>query len=461
MARYLQPPVARAFILASIVALHVTNAIAACGPNPVICCALSSERSAAKPQAPRFGVQVWPSGLRGQPSTVEQLLALRPRALRFSLGPNWRRQPPLREDMTDATLDAYVEAGLNTAHTDDDIRVMADIARRSQAVLHLVVWEPPPLPAEMRSGQSLEKRALRRPDVPLMGRFLVALLERIAERGLSVGAVELANEPDGNWNIRITPSDYVALVAAVRGEARRRMVALPDIYGPGTSTLTALNAYLSEARTATAIIDSVDVLSMHSWQPDGGPDRFSELEKLGRTLANLDRKPQLAITEYGIARPVPGDRSDRNNLKKRVPETPANTALFASVSARDLLRFYARGITTAIAWEFSDQSWGHSSFGLLDRNAGERPVYGAMRTISERLTTAPKEVVGKASEGLFVTEHDDKAELWSANPTDDPLTIVFVNGYRPRAVPACEDNMGHAGLMFPPSSFTLTSIEQH
>jgi hypothetical protein len=431
---------------------------AACPPDPVICCRLAAKQQAVKPAAPAFGVQIWPSELARDPPAVDRLIDLRPRHLRFALGPNWRRQPPLRNGMSDAELDTAVAAGFAAQRLAGPVTQILDlIRRRTSAHLHLVVWEPPPLPGEpdLRRPGTPAPRHLRGENIGLMARFLVATLKYIGGQGLHLDAVELSNEPDGNWNIRIDPADYLSLVRAVRAEAGRRAVALPRIFGPGTSTIGALRHYLADPATARGILDSVDVLSVHGWDNPHEPDRFVELAALYADLERLNRSPELAMTEYGIARPDPDDSSDRMNVKKRAPDGVALTPFFASLTARDMIRFYGKGIGTIIYWEYQDQRWGRASFGLLDENGKAKPLYDALRGIAERLAAERPGRLDLTRDGRLALMHAGSRDtLLVANPTGGALGVVFGNvrpdpgAGDPRLAP-CTGHDGEAGLAVP------------
>jgi len=283
-------------------------------------------------------------------------------------------------------------------------------------------------------------------------------------RGCSPTPLKLSNEPDGDWNMLIAPPDYAVLVKTVRVEAKRRSVALPKIYGPGTSTLAALRDYLREPNVALSILDNIDVLSVHGWDNPNKRNRFLDLDALFADLRNLGRAPELAVTEYGLARPEPADTSDRMNVKTRSPENVANTPYFASISARDLMRFYAKGIGTVIHWEFHDQSWGKASFGLLDEKGNERPIYRTMREISEYLAIArPQRIDGTTAAESFVARRTGHDDLWSVNSSRDPMDVVFTDRTKAVGAPStkllpCRGQEGKAGLTLPPWSVVSSPI---
>jgi hypothetical protein len=456
----------RAALLAPAVVASVQAAaqVAGCRADAGPCCRSPAPSNNVMPTPPSFGVHIWPGGLT-QASAIKQLIALKPRHLRFALGPNWRHQPPLQPQMTDAQLDTAVAAGFERSPLGAEIDVLRNLQARTGAMLHLVIWEPPPLPSEQEQRPSESTgRSMPSQDVPIVARFLIAALKHIAAQGLHLDAVELSNEPDGNWNISIVPEDYLALLKAVRAEGKRRAAALPKIYGPATSSLAPARRFLENPRVGRAIVDNVDVLSVHGWDNSKGRDRFLELDSLLDDLRRLQRKPELAITEYGLARPVPADSSNRMNVKKRTPNHVADTPFYGSISAGDLLGFYARGIGTIIHWEFQDQRWGKASFGLLDDDGKVRPIYRMMRSISEQLAAKKPDRVEQTGNGLFIAHQPGREVLWSVNVTDSPTDVLFDGarpvGKLPAGLQRCRGNVGEPGFTVAPWSIVSIPIER-
>jgi hypothetical protein len=431
---------------------------ASCAEPAVPCCRVAAPATGVAPTTPAFGVQIWPTGLTS-PAAIERLVALKPQHLRFALGPNWRREPALEADMSDARLDAFVAEGFRKRFETRELETVRALQRQTGARLHLVVWDPPWLPGEREAAGA--GRVLRREQVPLAARFLVALLKYVVAQGITPDAVELVNEPDGDWNIAVAPADYVALVEAVRIDAARRNLSLPRIFGPATSTVAALRRYLRDADIAGRLLDAIDVLSVHAWDNPDRRARFSELFALQDDLRRLGRAPELAVTEYGLARPDTGDASDRANVKKRAPDTVANTERYASLTARDVLHLFAAGAGTVIYWEFQDQDWGRSSFGLLNESGDERPIYRIMRQLSQRIAEdKPERFRFVESEGLFVARSAHFESLWVVNTATESKDIVISDGVRlahNRNVRTCGGK--HAPVLtVPPWSFLGTAI---
>lgn len=439
---------------------------AACRLDAIPCCDWPARPGAAQPVPPEFGTHVWPASLAQSATTVDKLLALKPKHLRFSLGPNWRRQPALRPEMSDAELDAAVAAGFETvALLNRHAAIMRDVAARAGAKLHLIIWEPPPLPGEpdFTRPNPPSWRVLRPENVALAARFHVALLKAVAGIGVPLDAVELSNEPDGSWNIRIAPADYLAMVRMVRSEAARRGLALPRIFGPGASRVVETHPFFRDKAIALGILDAVDVVSLHGWDDAAGKDRNAELDRLLARFSELGRKPEIAVTEIGVGLPDMRDKSPQMNARNRGDDNIGLSQAYGGYSTRDLLRLYDGRVGIAIQWEFQDLGWGKGSLGLLDLKGREKPVYRAMRTLAERLDSDRPQAVATSPDGrVALLRKPGRDSLIVSNPGREPLDIVF-RDRRPASLPpggrasACTGPAG-PGLRLPGESVTAIPL---
>lgn len=428
--------------------------VVACTEAPLECCDFPAPGPAANVAAPSIGVHVWPSALAENPATVERLVSMHPAHLRFSFGPDWRRQPPLRQDMEDDELDAAVAAGYGRVPgLAGEVEVLQNIRRRIQAVNHLVVWEPPPLPgeADLSKSDAPRLRTLKADSIPLVARFHVANLRYLSGIGLPIDAVELSNEPDGRWNIRILPPDYLSLVEAVRKEAARRGVALPKIYGPGASTVAATRKFLEDKDIAQRILRAVDVLSLHVWDDKGGKNRFSELTRFFTYLEKLGLRPQIAVTEYGLARPILDARQDRMNVDKRVAGSIASSPAYPAASIGDLAQLYANRIGPVLYWQFQDQSWGKGLFGLLDVAGEPKPIYEPYRMFAETLAKARTKSIESAYGGrVSVLRGPADANILLVNPDSAPIDVVVPDeAETPSSATTCTGGSGMTGIRVP------------
>ncbi len=439
------------------------HALEACPRDVVICCDAPGPRAGVAPQRPGLGMHVWPSNMLQDAQARERLAALKPAQLRFSLGPNWRRQPALRAAMSDAELDAAVAAGFSVDGAGDrQIAIMRRIGDETGAMHHLIIWDPPPLPGDpdFTAAGAPPWRRMRADPVGLAARFYVALLRHIGDRGLSIGAVELSNEPDGGWNIKIAPPTYLALVRAVRAEAARRGVALPKIYGPGTSQVRQARAYFADDAIGRGILGAVDVVSLHGWDDSHDVDRFAELEALKADFARLGAAPPIAFTEFGVARPDLDDRSEPMNARKRRPDSIAYSDFYGAVTTRDIVRLFGAGVGTVIYWEFQDQPWGRGSLGLVDSGGRAKPVYDTVRTLAERLSvTRPARIDAHDGGRIGVLAGERGAEMLLSNPTGSDYVVASKQPVGPGTTLAtCAAPDGRQGVRVGPQRVSRVPI---
>jgi len=426
---------------------------ATCSTQALRCCALPA--GAVTTRAPiRFGVQVWPSRLAQSPASVERLLALSPSDLRFSLGHSWRRQARLRPEMTDEEIDALVAEGFAaTRELASHIAIMKRMAAAG-ARLHLIVWEPPPMPGEpdFNAVGARRWRVLNSSHVQLAARFQVAHLRHIAALGLPLHAVELSNEPDGSWNIKIAPSDYVALVEAVRSEAARRKVALPLIYGPGASRASTTRPFLADPDKARELLRLVDVFSLHTWDDAIGKDRVAEIEGVLTDLARLGPPRPIAVTEYGLARMDPARTEPELSASNRLPDSVANTPAYAGSSLAAFFRLFRGRIGEVIYWEFEDQSWGKGLFGLLDVKAKPKPIYDTYRQVTRSIAElAPSEIEVAPDGRLALLSGSGGRRAFVVNPSSAPIDVVLPAARAPMArANSCRAAPGEVGVRLPP-----------
>ena len=433
-----------------------------CRAEAVRCCDAAGAMPAAAATKPRFGVHVWPSSLAQSGASLRALLDLRPSDLRFSLGPNWRRQRALTKEVSDRDLDAQVAAEFASAPgLAGQIETLGNIRQSLGARLHLIVWEPPPMPSEpVASGAAPEWRTLASENVALAARFHVANLKAIEAMGLAIDAVELSNEPDGNWNIRVAPADYAALIRAVRSEAARRKVVLPKLYGPGASTVAATRAFFADEKTGKAILGAVDVLSLHVWDDKAGHDRFGEFDRLLADLARLGPLPSIAVTEYGLAKPEPAAKGDRMNVTKRVDDSVALTPGYPPASLRDLLRLYGDRVETVLYWEFQDQNWSSGLFGLVDTAGRPKPIYDVYHRIAALLSRETTERVEPLAGGRLALIHDKaRSSMILSNPGLEPIDVILpAAALLETDTATCRTQQGEIGLEVAPGTVEALPI---
>jgi hypothetical protein len=442
---------------------------AICPATTLECCQTLQVPASPQPAPPGFGVHIWPSTQLLSPNDLSLLRALHPTHLRVSVGVNWRRTAGLLPSMSDADLDRYVQSAYEAVPSiQESLHVLQTIKQRTNADLDLIVWEPPRLPGESDSSQW---RSLATVNVTLAARFHVANLKYLAERGVPIGTVELSNEPDGTWNIKIAPTDYRAMVEKIRTEATRRQVTLPRILGPGVSTGGDSLKYLAAPGMGSAIGKAVDILSLHMWDDKANRDHLSALHHFLESLSALKISREVWVSELGLAKPFLERNDAEMNAGNRVPNNIAMTQAYAVLTARDLLRTYGEGVGTVIYWEFRDQSWGRGLVGLLSIDGTPKPVYREIQRVAEQIAlTSPiailQDTTGHAA--ILVGAHSQYLFAW--NTQDRPVALKFLNPhYRLESAKAtisqfsfagsCGDKDGDTLIDMPPQS--LVGVPLH
>jgi hypothetical protein len=434
------------------------------GCAPVLqCCTGTLRQASPHPDPPSFGMHIWPTRILQSSDVAQKLLDLHPAHLRFSVGPNWAKEPAISSDMEDAGLDAYVAAAYDRVpNIGDTIQRLLDIRRRSGAGFDLIVWAPPPIGTEPLRQRW---RTLAHQDVQTAARFHLANLRYLKRRGLPIEAVELSNEPDGNWNIRISPADYAQILSELRREASAQHFDLPLILGPGVSTATNSRQYLASERTASDIAKSVDVISLHTWDDKLGLDHYRSLDEFLRSIDPLSPRRSVWITEFGLTRPFPGNTSPAADTSKRAPNSVAMTQLYGVLSARDLLRAYATGVGPVIYWEFQDQSWEDSLHGLLNVDGSPKPVYHVIRQVTDQIAALrPSSIELDKDQTSAVLHGHGQSYLFAWNTTEKPFYLLPPPGNAPAgpmpslaATPSdhgtpCQPLDGAHALFVPPES---------
>jgi hypothetical protein len=157
-----------------------------------------------------LGAQIWP----GDATWTAALDPLGARLVRISLNANYGSSAvDLPVDASPSEWDAwFAEHALDASPTflsDLETSLALTDARGMAWIAHQ--WEAPPA-WETPGG------VLRPEHVDDYAAMTGALMGWLADRGVEPRWIELCNEPDGDWNSYVDPTDYDALVVAVRAD---------------------------------------------------------------------------------------------------------------------------------------------------------------------------------------------------------------------------------------------------
>lgn len=430
MARPIAPSLLRCLMLAAAVfctaAAQARDAV--CDAPATPCCALDAPAPVLPDDALAVGVQIWPEHLKDAPEA--QLLALHPAVFRHSAGPGWREAPPLPATADMAQVRRYVARHIEARREalERQAAQLKALLARTGGKLHLVLWEPPFTDAELRLRRgSPEGRTMPRSAVPVMAKFYVAVMEALRTYDFPVDAIELANEPDGDWNIRIPPRTYAELLQQVRREASLRRADLPPLAGPGTSSYTALLGYLRDPAVGRRLLEAVDVVSVHAWDDRLGRDIRAVARETRRRLAGLGYRGQVAVTEFAPTFLERDDRQAGRGANKRSTLARSNTDRYAAEVLRTKATLLSLGMSPVIFWEYRDVGWGKASYGLVDLAGRERPAYGAFAQFADLIArTRPASALAGENDRTFVFfGKNGVAFILLVNPTDRPARFAF------------------------------------
>lgn len=437
-----------------------------CDVPPTPCCALDTPARATGDDALAIGLQIWPEHLNDAPQ--EQLLALRPSVFRHTAGPGgWQRTEPLpaTADMNEVRRHVARHVGERREALERQAAHLRTLLARTQGKLHLILWEPPFTDSEQRLR--LERgeeggRVMPRSAVPVMAKFYVAVIEALQNLDFPMDVIELANEPNGDWNIRIPPRVYAELLQEVRREAALRQVPLPAIAGPGTSSYTALLRYLKDPALGRQLLDSVDVVSVHAWDDRLDRDLRAIARETRRRLAVMGYRGPVAVTEFA---PTFLDRDDRQagrGANLRSARARSNTDRYAAEVLRAKAVLLSLDMSPVIFWEYRDVRWGAASYGLVDLAGHERPTYRAFAQLADLIAaTRPAAVLAGEDDRTFVFFGKRGVEfLLLVNPTGQQTRFSFSDGvlrlfgdeWLPAAGPPCGAG---AELLLEPYEFRL------
>jgi hypothetical protein len=237
------------------------------------------------------------------------------------------------------------------------------------------------------------------------------------ERGLKVADWEIGNEPDLYSTVRgdtsWTPERYCtvfrAQAAAVKAADPGARVAGPAVSGSAETAMPFLERFVELCG------DAVDVLTWHLYPTGGDGSEDAALASISQVDASVEhlrrvwsdakrnplghqRKPRLAVTEYGLSW-----KTDRPRFL-----ADQTAALWAAEAA---LRLARHGVDAAHYFAYQ----GTGFHGLLDNAGVPRPTYYAFRMLSDL-------------QGRFVGVDSSHPRLWSHAVKDgDRLHVLLLN----------------------------------
>lgn len=368
-----------------------------------------------------LGANVWPDA----DAWVDPVTTLNGRLVRAGVGPVWDTtgvNVPLGGGASD--YDAYVASAMATTgfgSLEDALTTSAEIDRLGLDLV-LLQWEAP---SEMEAAGVLQSAYVEE-----YAHLVAALVGHLADNGIDVPWLEVTNEPDGSWNTQVYPSDYSALIVAVRADLDARGLVDTRIAGPGLSTL-------AQGGASTRFLDALTpdaVAALGAWSAHGYDDAYANgdgvtvfrdaVADFSARTREVDPELPLLLTELGAMDPR------YHGVATESPLTCGGWSSTEGYGVRMLtytLLALGEGASAVLPWQAADPDWGGcwGSFGMVDAEGTARPFLTTLAALAQALPddarlVGPDERDPAMAVAGFVAE--DRFVLALANPTSEPRT---------------------------------------
>ena len=395
-----------------------------------------------------LGIHVWP----GDYANLDSLFSDIPvNSIRSSFGAGWDTLPNAAPgNATIEQMDIYVKDNFSGYFPSRIVNALKlrDLILKYSLKLILILWQSPSnawLEGGKRGGLLLSAH------VGDFCRFLGSLIQFLQSQNINPASVEMCNEPDGAWNMRLTPELYQDLVHRMVAEyAERKMEPVP-IVGPGLSHIVQKNPtkcldfwnklcppccpleidegkkWIDEFSNETLI--NLGEVSMHLWDNKWGAKNIRrDVKDFVNLVHNRISNKPIIFTEYGYG--MDGQKKD--------------TLEYALGIAENSLISADEGVNTLILWEDQDhKDWDEEGWGILDMNGKKKPSYFAFKLLAlhmepEHIVLPHKQVVP----GLTV--------LWMQDPSDEMGHFAPTGG-----LVLCAVNQGTSAIDIPLNAHRL------
>ncbi len=369
-----------------------------------------------------FGAHIWAGDRYVEPVLKELSL----RYVRMTVGPNWfdvEQEPPT--DSTRDEMDRFL-----AGHFDGDGE-----PRLRNAQLAWQMTERLGIQVILLQFTSPENwlsddghRQLLPEYVDDYARYWGSFVGFLVDQGMKPAYIELANEPEGDWNTRILPEDYNRLVILTRKELDDRGYHDIGIIGPGLAYLDHDNG----SRQWIGALSDEGVHSLAGWSTHVWDDVFSPDTSVGFIdqrwhdfdaavrKKDPERQKPIIITEYATsATTFNGVSYDlvKSHGNNRASDSPA----YAQRVYELTLVHINNGASVLMFWEAADQPWSHEAWGLATgtNNKQRRPAFYALSTLIP--------LIPESARALRKTWDDPHVSI--AGLIDEhSLVLAFANG---------------------------------
>ena len=324
-----------------------------------------------------------------QPRWLSRLAELDPQFVRLEAGPSWASldSPP---PWNPSEYPAYIENHFNSEDPDRMKKFQESFRffKEHNIQVILVIYQQPYDWLETDYMHTFKAGAEDR-----LVAFWVALLQFFEKKGMEVQFVELANEPEGNWNGHIPAKRYFKMVQRARLAFNSAGLEHIGILGPGLSSLDLEQIPLRWIQSMSAQAEhSLAGFSLHAWdevlaEDPGLSSMRNAWKNPSRALEKLNPGKPVFVTEYAseVSRLRPGGY---HSPAKRALFTASDTEPYALRLAANTLIHINQAAAVTVVWRLSDLNGDDSSWGLIrspERGGGCRPAFKTLRFLSEHL----------------------------------------------------------------------------
>ena len=202
-----------------------------------------------------FGVQIWPGDTR-----VESLItSLNLKYVRMKFGGDWT--PPT--DATQAQMDTYV-----ASQYDGNTSIRATYAILMQYDVAVIgnYFEGP-------SGWLGTNNVLKSENFDDFVRLWGSIAYYMQNNSMPIRYIEMFNEPEGDWNIRVPGANYNTVIKLMRAELDSRGLTNVGIIGPGL-------AYLYHGPDWIDVLDNDGKAALAGWSTHAWDEGWGHTDAL-------------------------------------------------------------------------------------------------------------------------------------------------------------------------------------
>lgn len=319
-----------------------------------------------------FGAQIWPGDSRIEGLTENLNLKY------YRIAPGGCTNPPT--DAAQAAMDAYIDSEYNGTGRGNSVTASLQMAEDLGVKVIFTKFGGCPDSWLTLPGILNQLKSANFDDFARVWASEVLFFKSL---GLPVDYIELLNEPEGTWNVKVPAADYNTLVKLVRTELNSRGLTEVGIIGPGLAYLGNGTSWINALDTAGK--NALAAWSTHAWDEGWGHtdalpsylnQRWQDYFGAAVNVADPTHSKPIIVTEYASGvRTYNGVSYDTN--------TYGDTSQFAERCYENSLTLANNGANVLCYWEAANQSWqDFPMYAFLRIDSTLRPTYYAMSTLT-------------------------------------------------------------------------------